>query len=158
MRRATLVAAGLLLLTACAPARASSATVVVTDVTVVLAATSGCTPIVQARITSPVDTELLGATAPREVAAGVSMHVAAGGPTLGGHEGHLDGDGKRHTLTPHTVKVLHGTVTTLSPEGDYLAFDHPTRVLASGDVVALTFRFSNAPEVTASASVTSTGC
>jgi copper(I)-binding protein len=158
MRVAPLAAAGLLTLAACAPARAASATVAVTDVTIALATASGCTPIVSAHLTSSADTELLGATTPPDVAAGVSLHIAAGGPRLGGHEGHLDGDGKRRTSAQTSVTITRGTPAQLSPTDSYLVVDGPVHSLTSGDVMPLTFRFSNAPDVTVRASVTSSGC
>ena len=148
--------AATLIASACGAA-SDAAIVTVTDATIVRASATSCTPIVLARIGSNADTELTGASLTDDPKVPVSLHVAAGGPRLGGHDGHLDGNGKRPTAEADTLLIKGGSTVELSAAESYLALDAPKND-QMGNTARLTFHFSNAADATVVATVINNGC
>ena len=57
-----------------------------------------------------------------------------------------------------TIAIAAGAPMQLGATGSYLVIEGAVHSLAPGDVVPLTFEFSNAPPVVVRASVTNSGC
>lgn len=87
----------------------------------------------------------------------VSLHPLVGGPAVGGHEGHLDNDGKRATRPVTSIALVKGT-TTLRAHDLALMVDGGTAVLGTRPEITVTFRFRNSDDVTITAPVHLASC
>jgi copper(I)-binding protein len=128
------------------------ANVVVQDATVVSGPTGSRRAFAYLTVTSPIDDQLVGATAAPDIAALASLQNAEGSTSVGGHEGHLDNEGPSHTHVDKVeIRLPAQQPVTLRAGGSYVRLEGLTRPLQPGQSVVLTLRFARSGQVAVTA-------
>lgn len=118
-------------------------TVTVTGAVVEMSPTTADLAFAYLTITTDADDELIEITVPSDVASSASYSPPAGTVTVGGHIGHLDGEGAPDHTHDARLAIPAGQPLALAPGAGALRLDGLRSPLSPGGTVELTLRFAS---------------